>query len=171
MNVRIMFWRTLQRLRQRPFSGWKVGDFFPSFSLKDLAGVLHRISFPTDADFTVLWFTNLCDDCRERAGLLDEISRETSDRFSVAAVSLLSEPETRRLAGPWEFPILLDPEDVVAKRLRLPHPPATCPLNNLFFLDKTGRIVFRHHLSALKPDEFRSKWRGFVVDRRKEPTR
>lgn len=157
------FWRLGWKWRSRKAADLQVGEVFPNFVLHDLTGRAFDLSRTFPAKGAVLWFTNLCDDCRNRAILLEEICREAGDHYDVAAVSLLSEPETRRLADPWAFPVLLDPEDVVAKRLGLPHPPATCPLNNLFIVDKTGRVVFRHHLSAVNPDDFRSKWKSLMA--------
>ncbi|MBI4678206.1 MAG: hypothetical protein HY748_11545 [Elusimicrobia bacterium] len=58
--------------------------------------------------------------------------------------------------------MLIDPEDIVARKLGLQHPPGTCPLNNIFLLDRSGRVVLRHHLSAIKDDAFRQAWRTLV---------
>ena len=89
--------------------------------------------------------------------------QEAGDAFGILAVSILENDETLpRSVAPQQcgFPILLGPEDLVGKKLGLTHPPGACPLTNLFILDKQGRVIFRHHFSAVDPYSFRNAWRG-----------
>lgn len=162
MSWKTGIWRLLWPFRAWAHKGLEVGDRFPDFSLLDPDGRRHRLSDDRGGRKTVLWLTNLCEDCRSKAPLLEELAREAPDRFRILAVSLLGDDETlpRRVSAAGGFPILLDPEDIVAHRLGLAHPPGTCPLHNLFFLDEGLRVTFRHHLSALKPEAFRALWRG-----------
>jgi peroxiredoxin len=137
-----------------------VGDYFRDFTLKDADGREFTLSDNPGGKRTVLWLTNLCEDCRAKVPLLEELRREAGERFRVLAVSLLGDDAAlpREVSAQGGFPILLDPEDIVAHKLGLPHPAGTCPLHNLYILEKDGRIAYRHHLSALKPETFRAIW-------------
>ena len=157
----LWFWRKTWKFRSAFSGGLRVGELFPDFSLKDAEGRAYGLSDPTPARHTALWFTNLCQDCLARAPLLAELRREAGERLRVLAVSILppEDPLSRRVGGSLGFPILLDPEDIVGKRLGLAHPPGTCPMHNFFILDRKGRVEFRHHLSALKNEDLRALWR------------
>jgi len=158
-------WRLGWRLRAWEKTGLQPGALFPDFALTDLEGRRHRLWELFPGKGAALWFTNFCEDCRARMPLLEELQREAGGRFEVLAVSLLGKDEAlpRRAAQSCAFPVLLDPEDVVGRKLGLPHPLGACPLFNFFLLDNQGRILFRHHLSALAPDRFRKLWRGPIT--------
>ena len=83
-------------------------------------------------------------------------------RVRVLAVSLLpvDDPLPLESAPACGFPVLLDPEGLVGRRLGLAHPPGACPLHNFFVVDAAGRILLKHHLSAFSPEGFRAVWRG-----------
>lgn len=157
---RLALWRLLWPLRARLRKGLEVGKYFPDFALKDLSGREHVLSDDPEGKKTVVWLTNLCEDCRAKVPLLEELRLKAGERFRVLAVSLLGEDETlpRRVSAECGFPILLDPHDIVGRELGLVHPPKTCPLHNLFILDMDRRVLFRHHLSALSPSAFREIW-------------
>jgi peroxiredoxin len=154
----LWWWRRTWKLRSAFAGGLRVGELFPDFSLKDIEGRAYGLSDPTPARHTALWFTNLCEDCRARAPLLEELRREAGERLRVLAVSILppEDPLSKQVGGSLGFPLLLDPEDIVGKRLGLAHPAGTCPMHNFFILDRKGRVRFRHHLSALKEPDLRA---------------
>src|SRR3989344_5686321 len=163
-KLSLVFWQWSWKLRAWRSKGLQPGEVFPDFSLKDIQGHGHTLSNPGFGNHTVLWFTNLCEDCRSKIPLLDELHREAGEQFRILAVSILKvdNPLPYEVSKSCAFPILLDPEDVVGKRLGLPHPPETCPLHNLFILDDKGRIILRHHLSALSPGAFKKIWRDLI---------
>lgn len=165
MKPRLWLWRLLWPWRAGAAPAPASGEAFPDFTLKDLEGVKHSLFNAEPGARTVLWLTNFCEDCRARVPLLEELRREASDRCRILAVSILSidDPLPGQVAPSCGFPILLDPEDVVTKKLGQAHPPGTCPLRNLYIVDGAGRILFRHHLSALKPDAFRAAWRALIA--------
>lgn len=152
----LTLWRWLWPVRSRLAGGLAVGQRFPDFALKDGAGVEHRLS---GGGRTALWFTNLCEDCRGKIPLLNSAA---AGGLRVLAVSILpvEDPLPARTAPECRFPVLLDPEDVVAKRLGLAHPPGTCPIHNFFLVGPERDILFKHHLSALSPEKFRALWKG-----------
>lgn len=158
MRLPTWLWRALWPLRERLHPGAEVGGCFPDFTLRDVSGGAHSLYDPTPGRLTVLWLTNLCEDCRARIPLIEEASRQSEGRVRVLAVSILdiADPLPSQVARGCAFPILLDPQDVVAKRLGQIHPPGACPLRNLYVVDGAGRIRYKHHLSAVRPDEFRA---------------
>ncbi len=161
-----LLWRLSWKLRAMRKRGLQVGDLFPDFSLVDLQGRRHRMSDAFPKKCAVLWFTNLCEDCRSKIPLLEELQREAGDRAQILAVSLLGDDRTLpvEVAKSCDFPILMDPGDIVGRQLGLPHPAGACPLHNLFIVNKRGRIMFRHHLSAVKADALKMAWTRAVQD-------
>lgn len=159
-RLSLAIWKLLWPIRALWHKGLEVGDVFPDFTLEDAAGRAFSLSDNPGGKRTVLWLTNLCEDCRAKVPLLEELRREAGDRFRILAVSLLGGDAAlpRQVAAQGGFPVLLDPEDIVQHELGLPHPAGTCPLHNLYILEKDGRIAYRHHLSALKPETFRALW-------------
>jgi len=170
--ARMAAWRLGWRLRARRAGGLKVGDTFPDFSLRDVHGTVHRLSDRAETWYTVLWFTNFCDDCRARSPLLEELRREAGQRFRILAVSILGkdDPLPRQVAPSCGFPLLLDPDDIVALKLGLPHPPGTCPLHNLFMVSSSGTVLYRGHLSAMGNGEFKSLWTRLLQQGAEQPS-
>lgn len=162
MSLKTALWKLLWPLRSRASRGLSVGDFFPDFTLADADGRRFTLSDNPGRRSTVVWLTNLCEDCRAKVPLLAELVRGAPDRFRVTAVSLLGDERElpRRVAEEGGFPVLLDPLDIVARDFGMQHPPGACPLHNLYILDEKRRVVFRHHLSALAPEAFRALWRS-----------
>lgn len=154
-------WRAAWRLRAAADRRQGEGDVFPDFTLRDISGRPHTLS---EGGPTVLWFTNLCEDCRSRAPLLGEMVKAG---LRVLAVSILpaDDPLPLEYGKTAPFPLLLDPEDVVGRRLGLEHPPGTCPLHNLFILDRERRVLFRHHLSAVAPEALRRVWQDLLKEK------
>lgn len=153
----IWLWRLLWPLRARLRPGAEVGGCFPDFTLRDIGGREHSLYDGRPGARTLLWLTNLCEDCRGRIPLVEEVLREGEGRLRALAVSILpmEDPLPREVAPRCGFPVLLDPEDVVTRRLGQAHPPGACPLRNVYIVDGKGTILFKHHLSALKPEAFR----------------
>ncbi|TPW21680.1 MAG: hypothetical protein FD126_447 [Elusimicrobia bacterium] len=160
----LRLWRLLWPLRSRLNRGLAVGSAFPDFALDDTAGRRHRLS-SGDGRRTALWFTNFCGDCLAQVPALRDLAGEAR----VLAVSILPVDDPRPLAAAATagFPVLLDPEDVVGRRLGLAHPPGACPLHNFFVVDAAGRILLKHHLSAFGPGKLRAAWQGLSEGGRK----
>ncbi|MDE2293646.1 MAG: redoxin domain-containing protein [Elusimicrobia bacterium] len=163
----LWLWRLVWPLRSRLRPGKGVGGCFPDFRLRDLRGREHVLYDREPGRLTALWLTNLCGDCCARAPLLGAALAEARGGLRVLAVSILplSDPLPARVGPSLEFPVLLDPDDVVSRRLGLAHPPGACPMRNLYLLDGKGTILFEHHLSALRPEAFHAAWRGLVGSR------
>lgn len=161
MKIPTWFWRLLWPLRARLHPGAEVGGCFPDFTLRDTFGREHSLYDGGPGKHTVLWLTNLCEDCCAKIPLLEEVRSESGGHVRVLAVSILSleDPLPKTMSLVCGFPILLDPDDVVALRLGQAHPPGACPMRNVYIVDGAGTIRFKHHLSAVRPEEFRAAWR------------
>lgn len=159
MKIPIWLWRLLWPLRARLHPGAEVGGCFPDFTLRDTFGREHSLYDARPGAHTVLWLTNLCEDCRAKIPLLEEVRRESGVRVLAVSILSLDDPLPKTVALVCGFPILLDPEDVVALRLGQAHPPGACPMRNVYIVDGAGTIRFKHHLSAVRPEEFRSACR------------
>lgn len=159
-------------MRARLHPGAEVGGCFPDFSLLDTSGRAHSLYDGRPGAHTVLWLTNLCVDCRAKIQLLEEVQRESNGCIRVLAVSILAidDPLSGQVARTCGFPVLLDPADVVALRLGQPHPPGACPLRNIYIVDGAGIIRFKHHLSAIRPEEFRAALRTLNAPSRRSST-
>lgn len=159
MSLLTALWRATWPLRAVRDRRRAEGEAFPDFTLRDVSGRAHVLSAGGP---TALWLTNLCEDCRRRAPLLDEMIRAG---LRVLAVSILpvEDPLPLEYGKSASFPVLLDPDDVVSRRLGLAHPPGTCPLHNLYILDRDRRVLFRHHLSAVDPETLRRTWRDILA--------
>jgi peroxiredoxin len=163
-RLREVFWKTViygkwvfYAFRKR---GIEVGQRVPDFTLLDIYGRSVTLSdfFPEKA--VVLWLTNLCSSCEERIGILEKVYEEKRDSLEVIAISTLGDdratPEKILKTHSIKFPLLLDPEDWVYRKLGLEHPEGACPLYNLLILDRFGKVAFRHHLSAFSDEKFLS---------------
>ncbi|MEK6543444.1 MAG: redoxin domain-containing protein, partial [Elusimicrobiota bacterium] len=161
MDLGLFFWRLTRPLKALWHRGFEVGDRFPGFSLTDTHGKNHAVPTKMGDSWTMLWFTNLCESCQTKIPLLADLHNKASGKVQILAISLSGNDKalTDKIAAQSPFPVLPDPEDIVASKIGLSHPPQTCPFHNLFILDKDRRIVFRHHLSAMKPEAFRSLWK------------
>lgn len=158
MMIPLWLWRLLWPLRARLHPGAEIGGCFPDFTLRDTLGREHSLYDVRPGAHTVLWLTNLCEDCRAKVPLLEEVQRESKGRVRVLAVSILpiDDPLPGQVAPGCDFPLLLDPQDIVSRRLGQAHPPGACPMRNVYVVDGAGTIRFKHHLSAVRPEEFRS---------------
>ena len=159
MKTPLWLWRLIWPVRAHLHPGAEIGGCFPDFTLTDTFGRVHSLYDDRPGMHTVLWQTNLCEDCLSKVALLEEVLRESKGGLRVLAVSIL--PIEDRLPGSVaarsSFPILLDPDDIVALRLGQEHPPGACPMRNVYVVDGAGTIRFKHHLSAVRPEVFRAE--------------
>ena len=158
MTAPLWLWRLLWPLRSRLNPGAELGGCFPDFTLRDVFGHEHSLYDARPEIHTVLWLTNLCEDCRAKVPLLEEVRQASGGRVRVLAVSILAvdDPLPGQFAPNCGFPVLLDPADIVALRLGQAHPTGACPMRNVYIVDGSGTIRFKHHLSAVRPEEFLS---------------
>ena len=126
MGLLTALWRATWRVRAAAETRRPEGESFPDFTLRDTTGRPHALS---SGGPTVLWFTNLCEDCQSRAPLLGEM---VDAGLRVLAVSILppDDPLPLEYGKTAPFPVLLDPEDVVGRQLGLEHPPCSSAITS-----------------------------------------
>jgi cytochrome c biogenesis protein CcmG/thiol:disulfide interchange protein DsbE len=105
----------------------------------------------------VLWFTNLCGGCRANMMPLDELRETFGDSLEIVAVSVLGEDEgTVRDAVAKlgvGFPFLIDADGKVTELYAGGYVPNSCPINNIFFIDREGTILETSHYPGLPRDD------------------
>lgn len=158
-------WPWIWKIKSK-FSGKKLalGRPIPNFKLATLDGISYRLSeiFPNKG--TILWLTNLCEECEKKISFLEEIRRQYGGKWEVLAISILGEERQKpsEILGKHEFgfPLLLDPKDWTGKVLGLEHHADACPMFNLLVLDSRGLLRFKAHLSAIPEDRLRQALRS-----------
>lgn len=149
------YWNIRHRLNRRSHETNRV----PDFALTSTKGKPYRLYDDLSNRVTLLWLTNFCESCLEKIPFLTELKATYGDRLNIFAISILR----RDIRTPYEitqqhhppFPILLDPDDWVEKKLGLPHPDTACPLYNFLVIDEKGKILYRTHLSAVDEHKVR----------------
>jgi len=153
-------WPWIWKIRSR-FAGKNLAldQPLPDFKLSDLGGRAHRLSDVFPKKGAVLWLTNLCEECEKKIPFLEELRQQQGNKWEILAVSILGNDRRKPLEiqskHGFGFPLLLDPEDWVAKVLGLEHPADACPLFNLLVLNSKGLLRFRVNLSAISEDKLR----------------
>lgn len=170
--LRDLFWKAAIHARwllpSSRGTGIEIGQRIPDFILSDLSGQSVTLSktFPKKA--AVLWLTNLCSSCEEKISLLQGVHETRGGRVDIFAISTLGEdratPERILQTHRMTFPLLMDPEDWVGRELKLEHPAGACPMYNLLIIDQSGRVRFRHHLSAIGDEKFLKLLRSIGVE-------
>jgi len=147
-------WRLFWQFRLRwTRQGTQVGDRIPNFTLTDVEGRPYRLydAFPEKG--VVLWLTNLCEGCEEKIPFMKRLHHEQQKALQIIAISILGDdlilPRRIREKHQIDFPLLIDPEDWVEKKLGLPHPMNVCPMFNLLVVNSVGKVAYRTHLSAI----------------------
>ncbi len=145
----------------------EVGDRVPDFTLYDVYERPTTLSDIVPKKAVVLWLTNLCSSCEERIDFLQKVYGQYRDRLEILAISTLGQdratPERILRNHRIEFPLLLDPKDWVDNILGFEHPGNACPLYNLLILDRSGRVRFKSHLSAISDAKFMDAVRSIVA--------
>ena len=105
----------------------------------------------------VVWFTNLCGGCRAGMARLDELRETFRDSLEIVAVSVLGEDEetVRNVISELGvgFPFLIDADGMVIRLYSGGYTPNSCPVNNIFFIDRKGTIVETSHYPGLPQED------------------
>jgi peroxiredoxin len=127
----------------------------PDFTLPSLAQISLEDFLASKA--VVLWFTNLCGGCQAGMARLDELRETFGDSVEVVAISVLGEDEktVRDAIAKLDvgFPFLIDADGMVTKLYSGGYVPNSCPVNNIFFIDRKGTIVETSHYPGLPQDD------------------
>jgi peroxiredoxin len=146
----------------------KAGDRAPDFTLSNLDGDKVTLSQYSPSKGVVLWFTNLCGGCQKDMPLLEKlhekykngsveflaISQLGNDVKAVEKVVTKSKPT---------FQFLIDPKGSVSKLYSGEYIPGTCPLQNIFFIGRDGKIKSSTHFPGVSPQELERELRRIAV--------
>ena len=122
----------------------------PAFELAGLDGREYRLRDFIDSTPVIVWFTNLCEGCQANIPSLDSIYlTDIKPQAELLAISLLGKDHetVETISGKlkFDFPILFDPEGSTCKDYVGSYVPASCPISNLFIIDRKGIIRFETH--------------------------
>ena len=130
----------------------------PDFELKDIDGKEYKLDRFADSLPVLIWFTNLCEGCRSNIPALDSVYlREIRPKAELLAISLLGDDfQTVEMTSNelnYSFPMLIDPDGASCKDYIGTYVRASCPISNLFVIDRHGMIRYESHFPGLSLKE------------------
>jgi peroxiredoxin len=136
----------------------KVGDRAPDFSLQDFGGNQFMLSKLTKTKGVLLWFTNLCEGCQSTLPDVQKLGSVYKRKgIEIVAVSVLGEDrqtvEEVLRKNNVSFQFLYDPKGESIERYSGKYVEGTCPLKNMFIIERGGRISYASHLPGIDAKE------------------
>jgi peroxiredoxin len=131
----------------------------PGFSLMDFQGKKFTLSDELkNYKVILLWFTNLCKGCLEKIPEMEKIKKLYKEKgIEVVAISVLGDDrktvEDVIQKKKVTFRFLFDPKGEIIQLFSGEHIPDTCPLKNLFIIDKDRKILFDGRYPGTAEDE------------------
>lgn len=134
------------------------GDDAPSISLSDFNRNRFVLSEVVRDKTVLLWFTNLCSGCRSRIPDVQKLHEMfEKDDVEIVAVSELGKDrktvEDVIKSMNITFRFLYDPDGKATKRFSGKYIEGTCPLKNLYVIERGGKIVLASHLARIDIEE------------------
>ena len=131
----------------------------PDFSLLDFHGKKFTLSDELqNSNAILLWFTNLCKGCLKKIPEMEKMKDLYKEKgVEIVAISVLGEDRKtaeeviREKAVTFRF--LYDPEGEVTRLFSGEYFLGTCPLKNLFIIDKDRKILFEGRYPGQDEDE------------------
>ena len=109
----------------------------------------------------IIWFTNLCGGCQANMPTLEKMYKQYKKSVEILAISQLGKDTVTVKKAVKElkitFPFLIDPDGKVCKLYSGEYVSNTCPLNNIYFIDKNGIIRDISHYPGLSKEELEGK--------------
>jgi peroxiredoxin len=133
------------------------GQSITPFTLRDLQGKTFQISDYLGKYAVILWFTDFCDTCRAGFAQMEALSTQYGPSgLRIIAVSTRGEAnadvQKTLTTVQITFPILIDQRGEVTVKFSGNFIAGTCPVNNLFILDRSGAVRFVRHFPGTPPD-------------------
>ena len=147
------------------FSGFKVSAAegvlrpVPNFSLLDFQGKKFILSDELENSKAILlWFTNLCKGCLEKIPEMEKMKNLYKEKgIEFVAISVLGKDRktVQDVISKKEvsFRFLFDPEGEVTRLFSGKYVPGTCPLKNLFIVNKDRKILFEGRYPGIEEEE------------------
>jgi peroxiredoxin len=135
----------------------KVGDKAPDFSLQYFNGKPFTLSKIGKGKPVLLWFTNLCSGCQSKLPYIEKLNKKYHNKeIEVFAVSQLGNDrktvEDVIHKNNLTVRFLYDPTGEATTRYAGRYTPGTCPLTNIYLINRAGNISFATHFPGV-PDE------------------
>jgi peroxiredoxin len=136
----------------------KVGDRAPDFSLQYFNGKTFTLSKIGKDKPVLLWFTNLCSGCQSKLPYIEELNKKYHNKeMEVFAVSQLGNDrktvEDVILKNNLTVRFLYDPTGEATTSYAGRYTPGTCPLTNIYLINKAGKISFATHFPGVSEEE------------------
>lgn len=149
---------TLYAQKGEKYTAPRVGDQAPDFLLDDFNGETFVLSKLIKKGNVVLWFTNLCDGCQSEIPTVLRLKEMYQKKgVEVVAVSVLGKDrktvETVIKENKVSFRFLYDPIGAATQQYSGKYIEGTCPLKNIFIIEKGGKIVYASHLPGARMNE------------------
>jgi peroxiredoxin len=140
----------------------RVGDRARDFSSRDFNGNTFTLSKVLKERSVLLWFTNLCEGCQSKIAQVQELkSLYETKGVAVVAVSVLGKDrktvEDVIRNNNVTFQFLYDPKGEATGRYSGRYVEGTCPLKNIFIVNKNGKITYANHLPGVAEKELLSR--------------
>ena len=147
------------------FSGFEASSAEDSlvsatdFSLIDFNGKKFTLSDELkNSKAILLWFTNLCKGCLEKIPEMEKMKNLYKERgIEFVAISVLGKDRktVQDVISKKEvsFRFLFDPEGEVTRLFSGKYVPGTCPLKNLFIVNKDRKILFEGRYPGIEEEE------------------
>ena len=136
----------------------KVGDKAPDFSLQYFDGKPFTLSKIAKNKPILFWFTNLCSGCLSKLPFLEELNKKFQNKeMEVLAVSQLGNDrktvEDVIHKNNLSVRFLYDPSGEATTLYTGGYNPGTCPLKNIYLINKAGEIFFATHYPGVSEKE------------------
>lgn len=159
-----------QEQRTQKLSLPKVGDQAPDFTLLDFKGRRFILSEQKSRKAVLLWFTNLCEGCLSKLPAMENLKTifEKKGADFIAVSQLAKDRKTVEdviQSCKLTLRFLYDPDGKATERYSGSYVPGTCPLQNIFVIQKNGTITYASHFPGVEQSELHELL-GKVVERR-----
>ena len=136
----------------------KVGDKAPDFSGQYFDGKPFTLSKTAKNKTVILWFTNLCSGCQSKLPFIEELNKKFQNKeMEILAVSQLGNDrktvEDVIYKNNLSVRFLYDPSGEATTLYTGGYNPGTCPLKNIYLINKAGEISFATHYPGVSEKE------------------
>ncbi len=143
----------------------RVGDTAPDFTLQDFGGKSFSLAALKNSKPILLWFTNLCSGYEKKLSEVEKIhnlfQKRRVEMVEIAAVSQLGKDKNtvedfiQRYKLSFRF--LYDPDGKATELYSGKYIQGTCPLKNIFIIQRGGKISYASHLPGVDEKELLSQ--------------
>ena len=136
----------------------QIGDKAPDFSIQYFNGKTFTLSKIGKDKPVLLWFTNLCSGCQSKLPFIEKLNKKYQHKeMEVLAVSQLGNDrktvEDVILKNNLTVRFLYDPSGEATKLYAGRYTPGTCPMTNIYLINKSGKISFATHFPGVSEEE------------------